>query len=444
MKQKRILLIAFIFAILAIVWVAVLQQLFKVDQIKEQKELVSEADSYAEKQLFVRSVELYTNALQINTTDKRKTSIESKLLDAYFNLNDDENYETLVGERIANGSATDEEIANAIKMYASSYLFTDALDTVEAGLKIYPESKLLLDEYDEIRFMYRTNNLMATDIKFDDNTGKIAAQEDGKWYYINNTGNLIFKVSFDEATPFYKDSDGGQFAVVKSEGKYYVINKDGALYGRDDTGVDEGGGIAANHVIAKKDGKYGFYNYDFESSSEKHRYDLITMNSNGLVAIQNGDKWGIITDGGETIIPIELDEVAVNSLNQAYRGGNAMVKRGKSWEMVDLKGKKVGEESFANAKAPESKELIAVSNEKSLWGFIDRTGKLVIDYQYKDADSFSDGVAAVKTSNGWGYISENNKMVIEDDFSEAFPFHNGCAVVKNDDQISTITFENYR
>ena len=443
MKQKRILLIALIFVVIAIIWVFVLQQFLKIDQTKEQNEYVSKADSFVEKELYVRAIDAYEKALKINTTDEKENQIEQKLLNAYLNYGDDMSYESLAESRINSGVATEEEIVNLIQMYASSYLFSDAIASAKSGLELFPESESIQTKYDEIRFMYTLTNLNVSEIKPDDNTGKLAANMDGKWCYINSTGSLIYKVTFDEATPFYKDDNGGQYAVVKSEGTYYVINKDCALYGRDDTGVEEVAGIAANHVIAKKDGKYGFYNYDFELSSETHRYDLITLNSNGVTAVMDGDKWGVITNGGETVIPLELDEIAINSLNQAYRGGNAMVKQGNAWSLVDLEGNQVGEDTYSDAKAPESTGLIAVANDQSKWGFIDRTGKLVIDYQYDDAYSFSDDVAAVKQAGDWIYINEKNQVVVEDGFDEAMPFHNGYAIAKIGDNYLTIKFDNY-
>ena len=39
------------------------------------------------------------------------------------------------------------------------------------------------------------------------------------------------------------------------------------------------------------------------------------------------------------------------------------------------------------------------------FGYIDKTGKLVIPAQFDDADNFSEGLAGVYTHGKWGYIS---------------------------------------
>ena len=54
----------------------------------------------------------------------------------------------------------------------------------------------------------------------------------------------------------------------------------------------------------------------------------------------------------------------------------------------------------------------------------------MIDYQYVDAMSFSQHLAAVKVGGSWGYISEKNVLVIEQFIEAAEPFHNGIAQVK--------------
>ena len=443
MKQKRILLIVIIFAVLAVMWVFILQNFLKIDQTKEQNALVQQGDTFVEKELYVRAIDAYEAALDINTTEAKQNKIESKLLVAYLGYGDVNSFQRLAQSRIKRGVATEKDYQRLAKTYSNMYLYEDALEVCEKGVEQYPESEEISTMYDSLRFMYKENFLSVEQIKPDDESGKFAAYDGQQWVYINDTGSIIYNVTFQDETPFYVDENGDGYAVVKAEGQYYVINDDGAMYGRDDTGVEEVLGIAAGHVIAKKDGKYGFYNYDFESSSSTHQYDLITMNSNGVVAIQDGGKWGIITDGGEEVIPLELDDVAINSVGQAFRGGNAMVKRGNSWELIDTEGNTVGSDKYSDAKAPESNGLIAVANESGKWGFINHSGELVIDYQYSDAYSFSDGVAPVKTSDGWTYISEKNQEIVENHYEEALPFHNGCAIAKFNGTYLTITFDNY-
>ena len=45
------------------------------------------------------------------------------------------------------------------------------------------------------------------------------------------------------------------------------------------------------------------------------------------------------------------------------------------------------------------------------WGYIDRTGKMVISPQFDDADSFEGGLAKVKIGDEFGYIDKTGKYV---------------------------------
>lgn len=56
------------------------------------------------------------------------------------------------------------------------------------------------------------------------------------------------------------------------------------------------------------------------------------------------------------------------------------------------------------------------------WGFVNVDGDVVIEPQYSEAKSFSNGIAAVKgPDNLWGYINSNNDFVVVDDL-EGFMF----------------------
>ncbi|MBY0357866.1 MAG: WG repeat-containing protein [Candidatus Obscuribacterales bacterium] len=61
-------------------------------------------------------------------------------------------------------------------------------------------------------------------------------------------------------------------------------------------------------------------------------------------------------------------------------------------------------------------------------GFIDHTGKIVIEPRYDDAESFYEGYAAVKENGKWGFIDKDGDIVIEPIFNEISHFSEGlCA-----------------
>lgn len=64
-------------------------------------------------------------------------------------------------------------------------------------------------------------------------------------------------------------------------------------------------------------------------------------------------------------------------------------------------------------------------------GFINTDGKLVIEAKFKDAGSFSQGLAPFEDSNGkWGYIDHHGKIAIQPTFDWAISFSEGRALVQ--------------
>ncbi|MBP5241278.1 MAG: WG repeat-containing protein, partial [Bacteroidales bacterium] len=47
------------------------------------------------------------------------------------------------------------------------------------------------------------------------------------------------------------------------------------------------------------------------------------------------------------------------------------------------------------------------------WGFMDKTGNVVIEPQFTEAGDFSEGLAKVSVDWKWGYIDQTGKFVIK-------------------------------
>src|SRR5947209_5736016 len=64
------------------------------------------------------------------------------------------------------------------------------------------------------------------------------------------------------------------------------------------------------------------------------------------------------------------------------------------------------------------------------WGYIDKTGKVVVPAQFAEGLDFADGLAAVKIGENWGYIDQTGKAVISPQFAAGRNFAGGMAAVK--------------
>ncbi|MDX1651315.1 MAG: WG repeat-containing protein [Brumimicrobium sp.] len=69
--------------------------------------------------------------------------------------------------------------------------------------------------------------------------------------------------------------------------------------------------------------------------------------------------------------------------------------------------------------------------EAQKWGFIDKSGKIVIAPQFDQeySSGFSEGLVDVCKNNKWGYINARGEEIIPFDFDWTNPFHDGYAIV---------------
>lgn len=101
------------------------------------------------------------------------------------------------------------------------------------------------------------------------------------------------------------------------------------------------------------------------------------------------------------------------------------------WGYIDKSGKWVIEPKYKEA-YPFSEGLAKVCSD-GLYGFIDRSGAWVIKPKFKEVDSFSDGMAKVKVDDKYGYIDKHGTMVIEPKYDKAESFSEGLALVMEND-----------
>ncbi|MDD2949700.1 MAG: WG repeat-containing protein [Sulfuricurvum sp.] len=113
-----------------------------------------------------------------------------------------------------------------------------------------------------------------------------------------------------------------------------------------------------------------------------------------------------------------------------YNEGLAAFKIRDQWGFVDTSGKIVVEPTYDDVRDFSSGLAAVIIDEK--YGFIDKSGSLVIPMQYTSVESFSEGLAVVEVEGKYGYIDATNRLIIPAIYERAQPFMNGVAVVEDE------------
>lgn len=279
--------------------------------------------------------------------------------------------------------------------------------------------------------------------------------EGGRWGYRDRAGRWVIGPRFRWANPFVD----GMAEVWQDDRKFYIDAAGNEVADRN---------FASDHfseglITVRVGNRVGFDDREgrlvifprFEGASDF---------SEGLAPVEAGGKWGYVDREGRFVIEPRFDEAASFSEGLAavclYEGKPAETPRNQplseeEFEWFFLKGpkKKCGyvDRAGASAIAPQfgeadtfSEGLAAVcfgrcvmhgsmppgeEGDAPKWGYIDKAGRTVIAPRFADAKSFAEGLAAVRVGEKYGYIDAGGRLIIPARFEWAQSFGGGLALV---------------
>ena len=237
---------------------------------------------------------------------------------------------------------------------------------------------------------------------------------------IDSTGKYIYATDVDGNVEVYQE-DGNPAEV---ESNIYILETGNENY---QIKIDNTQGSA--YSILNKDGEqittqnYSYINYLYDN------YFIVSV---------TGGKVGVINDKEEPIIEIQYDSIekvegtdyiitrlSENNSTQLYDKNfkqlcemtNAIIRSQENYVKMyndtetryfDLEGnEKQNTEILSN-------NQIYAKSQDGKWGFVDKSGNVVVDYIYdKTTDLNSYGYAGVKLDGKWGVVNANGEVIVE-------------------------------
>lgn len=249
--------------------------------------------------------------------------------------------------------------------------------------------------------------------------------------YIDETGRIVIPPRFVLSSQF---SEG--LAWIRTETFVGFINHVGnvAFELPDSFSIGFREGLAA---VATRTG-WGFIDKTGGFISTK-RYDQVESFSDGLAAVAEGRwneaKYGFINRTGELAIPLQFvprqDQLETMSLSR-FTEGLAPIMFGNLYGYIDHKGETVIRPIFRDA-GQFSEGLASVTATDGRRGYIDKQGLFVIRLASGRGGQFKEGLATFAVEIGgrtkMGYIDRTGKIIMEPKFDVAFDFIDGIAEV---------------
>lgn len=403
---------------------------------KEYNGYVTVARDKKEKELYDEALDSYNSALGMYDS----LELREEIADLYKSINRIDAYLAFCDQTITKYPHDERAYIRIAEQHSDSKNYGLCFNLLNMAEKRGVQSDRLNEIRASIQYTFEYKNLGLEVVSIFSNDLCAVMRSNGKWGYVDLTGGT--RIGFNYAAA--GDYTGEYLAVQLESGEYVIIDSTGREKSKDPEKkkIEDCLFFFEDKMSVKYDGKYHYCNFEFKELFGS--YDYAGTFSGGYAAVMNADKWFIIDANGQQVGSKTFEEIKVDEKGVAFRNGVAFAKENGKYYLIDTSGNKVCDTSWADVDCFNSDQPAAVSNGDR-WGFIDTAGKVVVDYTYGKARSFSNGFAAVAVQDQWGYIIlEDYSIKIEPQFVDALDFsRSGTAFVKKTEGWDLIRMYSY-
>lgn len=267
----------------------------------------------------------------------------------------------------------------------------------------------------------------------DNKSGFIVKNDAGKYGIVDYSNNQILEIKYDSVEKIY----GNDLYVVTVGGKQKLVNKEGTDVLT--TGFDSVKQILTNQenaIVFSKFNKFGVMNLSGQILMDA-QYDSLEETKLGIFIAKKDGKYGIIDINKEEKVNFNYSSIVYNEKADIYIAEdsnfntnilNSNLETKVTGMLIELntdkgylKVKIDDNYKYYNFKFEEKQEIdifpnrtLFLSKKDGKCGYVDKNGKVIVDYIYDDAIEQNDyGFVAVKKDGKWGSIDSKGNIVQE-------------------------------
>lgn len=226
-------------------------------------------------------------------------------------------------------------------------------------------------------------------VKYLGSSNLFAVKQNKTWKLMNTEENkIIIDDEYDDIVEAKSEN-----IIIKENGKYGVVSKDNKEKIKPQ--YEDLKYAFSIYYIAKKDGKYGVINLENEEIIKFEYTNMVYVEKGGFIQADKTDTETVIFDNnlGQNITGI------VSELNTEK--GYIKVYTNNEYKYYNFKLEEKNSSDILTS------NTLFLSKKDGKYGYVDKTGTVIVDYIYDDAtEQNSNGFAAVKKDGVWGSINK--------------------------------------
>lgn len=311
----------------------------------------------------------------------------------------------------------------------------------------YKEARKVLDRADragarseelsalnvEIRYAFTARSWYFSEFRAGPN-GYMSLRDGDRWGAATPNGDVVYECAYPYVSPYSDDGD----VLFCEEDSVRLMDGKGVVQAILEAPPAEARAYGDGLLPVFQDGKWRYLDCE-EGNCLPAAYDDASSFQDGVAAVRQGDVWSLIDPAGVPVLEQTFTGVKLcGNGDYSYRGYFAAQANG-AWALYDSKGKAASEFTAQDMDVYLG-GAIAFQDASGAWGFVDRKGNVVVEPRFRQARSFSNGLAAVCDGERWGFLGEDGQMAIDFQFLDAGYFSPAgvCPVSEVDGQYHMI------